>query len=48
MGMHRINKMPSPEELQQEFPLSGEARQIKRQEMKKSKRSSPGSPKNSS
>ena len=30
MGMHRINKMPSPEELQQEFPLSGEARQIKK------------------
>ena len=29
MGMHRINKMPSSEELQQEFPLSEEAKQIK-------------------
>lgn len=29
MGMHRINKMPSPEELQQEFPMSDEAKRIK-------------------
>ena len=29
MGMHRIAKMPSPEELKEEFPLSEELKQIK-------------------
>ena len=29
MGMHKIAKMPSPEELKEEMPLSEEAKQIK-------------------
>ena len=28
MGMHKIAKMPSPEELKEEMPLSEEAKQI--------------------
>ena len=29
MGMHKIAKMPSPEELREEFPLSEELKKIK-------------------
>ena len=29
MGMHRIAKMPSPEELREEFPISEELKKIK-------------------
>lgn len=36
MGMHKIAKMPSPEELKEEMPLSEEANKSKLQETKKS------------
>lgn len=34
MGMHKIAKMPSPEELKEEMPLSEEEKQTKLQETK--------------